>query len=296
MTDKENISGSIELKTLNEIVEVYQQVAATRMRKVKGAVLQNREFYQALVEVFLQARESYLYIKQNQQEKLVSKLAKKKNANVTLRITNKRTLAVFLSANTGLYGDVMKKVFDLFMEDTKGKDWDLAVIGRSGRNLIQSTGQKIKFKYFDLADGVIEEETPIKKIFEYALAYENIYIYHILFKNIIDQEAVKTIVDKKLDQEEVSQTKSEKETLPFLYEPGIDKVLEFFETQIVYSVFNQAVYESSLGKYASRMVSLDTATENIHKNIKTIDSARRRSKHQKLNKKQMDQVISLRRL
>ncbi|EKD94848.1 MAG: hypothetical protein ACD_25C00197G0001, partial [uncultured bacterium] len=60
-------------------------------------------------------------------------------------------------------------------------------------------------------------------------------------------------------------------------------VAEYFEKQILSLIFEQALFESSLSKFASRMVSLDSAAANINQKIGRVDFDVKKAQHRAIN-------------
>lgn len=278
MTSKEVNLRLQNLKSIQDITNTYQQVAAIRMRKIKNTVVQNRNFYESLSGVYLETQRFYTK-KEAPNTKYTSKRAQNSNG---------RSVSVLITANTGLYGSVVKDVFDLFVKETQNSTSDLVVAGRVGRNWIQALGASKPFKYFDLKDGADSIDADIKQVYDYVSKYANIDVYHGVFKNIVEQPARVTKVAQKIESKDEGE-----ETLSFLFEPTIEKVLESFEEQLVYSLFDQAIYESALAKFGSRMMSLDTAAQNTSKAIATMQLSATKMKHRRQNRRQMELTSSM---
>ena len=97
------------LETLQRLTSAYAEISSSRMKKVRGSVLSARDFLESLDEIFQEVRKSY--------RKEVMQLSKKKKGdNITFLSHNGKTVAVFLSANTGLYGELMQKTFNKFIK------------------------------------------------------------------------------------------------------------------------------------------------------------------------------------
>lgn len=79
-----------------------------------------------------------------------------------------------------------------------------------------------------------------------------------------------------------------------MFEPSLEKILEFFEKQIFASIFEQTMRESQLAKTASRLTTLDTASENIIKKLSIVTSEKNRTFHRQQNKKQLETFSSRR--
>jgi F0F1-type ATP synthase gamma subunit len=78
-----------------------------------------------------------------------------------------------------------------------------------------------------------------------------------------------------------------------LFEPDIEHILMFFEKQIFTSVFEQTIRESQLAKFASRVMVMDRANENIKERLKQMAKINQRIAHREMNRKQTNQLSSL---
>ena len=257
------------LETLQEIAETYQEIASMRMRKTKDSVLQNRGFYNPLLEVYQEV--SNIYIQTNHK--------------AFRQETNGRSLALLLTSNTGLYGSINRSVFDLFLEHEATSQNDLAVAGRLGKLWLEKSGFQKEYTYFDIEDILNSEEAYIKRLFDYVVKYSEVKIYHGLFTSIVNQTAQVTELTKKFAT--VSQGEP---TLSFIFEPSIDKVLDNFEKQLLGSFFTQTILESNLAKNGSRMMSLDNASQNISASLRKTKLQELILKHRMQNKKQQEQA------
>ncbi|MBI2620957.1 F0F1 ATP synthase subunit gamma [candidate division WWE3 bacterium] len=311
---KEELQG---LKDLETLVNTYQEIAATRMRRVKSSVLRNREYESGLNDIFQQVRFFY----------------KKRRHKGALR-GNGKTVAILFSSNTMLYGSIIEQTFSQFAEYISNNITDAVIVGKIGQKLYKvytdaerarpakqrqttteadnidrkrarpsdspaatakTEGQalftpfpKIEPQYFDLSDSGADKSN-LKKIVEYVLQYEKIVVYHGKFKNILTQEPSQTLISEELLGEKVAES-----AYSYIFEPSIEEVLAFFESRILASVFEQSFHESNLSKFASRMIALDYASENINKRIELSELKRREMKHRIEGAKQMTQLSGFR--
>ncbi len=265
-------SLKIEFNSLSaffSMIEAYEEISALRMRKVKKTILERREFMQGLNEAF--AYIAYAY-------KIYRESLKGKVKNNILN-TNGKTVSVLLSSNTGLYGDVVRSTFDLFESEVRDVETDIVLVGRMGKKFYDEFGLKKPYEYFEMSDNGIDENS-IKKLLEQIVDYTNIIVYHGIFKSILSQEAAKTMITGELMK--IEQSLENRDTR-FLFEPSVEKVAEHFEKQIASLIFEQTVFESSLSKFASRMVSLDKAADNVNSKIDYLDFSIKKVKHKDIN-------------
>ncbi|MBU0535296.1 MAG: F0F1 ATP synthase subunit gamma [Patescibacteria group bacterium] len=262
----------LELASIREfltMIEAYEEISAIRMRKVKKSILERREFMQGLNEAFGYIVQAY---------KIYKNSLKGKDKKEILN-TNGKTVSVYLSSNTGLYGDVIGSTFDLFENDIRKEETDVVIVGKMGKKYYDSSGLKKTYKYFDMSDNGIDEPN-IKKLLKYVVSYTEVVVYHGVFRSILYQEASKTHVTGEVMK--IEQSLDSYDTR-FLFEPSVERVAEHFEKQIASLIFEQTVFESSLSKFASRMVSLDKAADSIGSKIGFLDISLKKSKHADIN-------------
>lgn len=273
MTTAELNADIAGLSALQDFSFTYQQIAAMRMRKIRANVVANRDFYNALLEVYHATSKMYVQV------------FKKPHRNDT----NGKKVAVLLSSNTGLYGDIVRRVFDLFVLSHATDDTALVITGRLGKKWIDSLALGKAYVYYDLPDSTAHLDTYVHDIYREVKDYQEVVVYHGLFGSIINQKATQTTVTKNLLPENSEADK----TLSFIFEPSIDEVLATFEKQLLYLFFDQTVSEGNLAKYGSRMVSLDQSTRNIAKNLTLTKATLTKSKYMRQNKKQLEQVCAM---
>jgi F0F1-type ATP synthase gamma subunit len=250
-----------------------------RMRRVKRSVLQNREFLSGLNDIFQQVEHSY-----GEQIKLLKKSHRYKvNSKVPSVANNGKTVSVFISANTGLYGEIIKKTFNLFMTDIAKTESDIFIIGRLGKRMYEDAGMTNAYTFFDIVDSGSNEKN-IKEIFSKLIEYKNIIVYHGLFKDMLVQIATKSYIAREILSTERSDNET---TVECIFEPSLENIVTFFETQILGALFEQSIFESDLSKYASRMISLDVASVNISNRLKMAYFNSRKAVHRKINSKQI---------
>jgi len=270
-TEKYLINEIADLESFLNLVEAYEEISALRMRKVKKSVLSRREFLEGLNEAF-----SYIIYSYSEYRK-----ALKKKTRLNILQTNGRNLLILLSSNTGLYGDIVKRVFNDFISaiSSSNDKTDILITGKMGKQLYDNTRIKTPYKYFEISDTATNDEN-VKTVLEYINNYESISVFHGVFNSILSQETHRTFLTGEIIRME---SKGGTYSKSFLFEPSIERVAEYFEKQILALIFEQSVFESSLSKFASRMVSLDAAASNINEKVKVLDFDLQKAQHRKTN-------------
>lgn len=285
MNSKEAIGSEIVLlESLLEITATYEEIAAARMRQTRNAVLVVRDFLMELSTIFQAVKTSY----KDDVEKNLKKHHNQFNA-ASFRKGNGKTVYVLISANTGLYGDLMKKTFDNFFETIQKEKCDITIIGRLGLSFFKETGSTIPYTFFDLPDNNTATEF-IPKIMEHLLIYEQIFVVYPKFQNVIKQQPV---IESISGDSLTSQKTNETEKAEYFFEPSLSDVMSFFENEMLGAIFEQTVKEAQLAKYAARMVNMDQAADNIGQKLGSTRSELQRIKHVQFNKKQLEALSSI---
>ncbi len=271
MNSKKEIGLEKEgLEGLKNLVEVYQEVAATRMQRVRSAVLQSRLFTEGLEDVFARVRNAYKQLKDKPK---------------SLRLLNGRTVAVLVSANSGLYGDVIEKTFEEFSNFVRNRKPDVVVLGKLGVKQMTDKLPTVFYNYFDVPDELIDMKS-FDMVMRYLLQFERIIVFHGQFQSILTQVVKQTLVSGS-SVEEPGAKINEERGVDYLFEPSVEAIAKIFEGEIMGSIFEQALHESMLAKQASRMQSLDRSLDNIDKRLDKVAILQRLANHRLVNRKQL---------
>lgn len=258
------------LTSLSGMVAAYEEIAANRMQKIRRNVLYNRDFMSELNNIFQQVRFSY----RKQAEKYKIALSAGKTG---------QKARVFISANAGLYGDIVFRIFAVFLKDLREAGGEAVILGQVGKRLFEEAKIPCRVAYFEFPDTAIDA-LQVKKIIEFLRNYQTVIIYHGLFQNIIKQEVATSNIT---GDEFVPEPAETAKPIKIIFEPSLMALLDFFEKEIFVSLLVQMIHEAQLAKYSSRMASLDNATQNIEKAKKLAVYEESRERHRMINKKQM---------
>jgi len=276
------------LNSLKELAESYEEIAVVRMQKIKDSVLKTRDFLANLSDVFVDLKSSYA----REVKDLLQRI--KKGDKTLIRNLQKidKTLMVYLSSNGRLYGSVTGKTFKLLLNDLKKADpaqVDMVVIGRAGKEMYEgsSVGSR-PFEYFDLPDADFSI-SHIKNLMRKFLQYERVHVYYGKFGNVVKQTPIETSISgEDIFETEVVQEVPRDDR--FIFEPTLEKIFHFFETQIMANLFAQTLLENQLARHASRVNAMEEALGNIEEEGKKLNQEKTRMKHLLQNKKQLETI------
>lgn len=254
---------------LRSLVEVYEEVAAARMQRVRGAVLASRQFLDEMLAVFGRVREAY------------------KEKGFSGQTKNGRLAAVLLSANSGLFGDIVDRTFEKFSEFVKTTECDVVVVGKLGVRMMAEWKINKLYNYYDFPDDNVDPESFLL-IMRYLLQFEKIVVFYGKFGSILIQNPVMTAVSgENLD------VKSTGEKTEYIFEPSIGEIAKIFEGQIKSSLFEQTLHESQLAKFASRLLNLDKSWENIGRRLTGVKREETKLLRKTRNRKQLATISGM---
>jgi len=273
-----------QVESLKTLVEVYGEIASIRMMKIRDSVLKNRGFLEAINSIFKDALATYA----NKLSRLVRTGKLQKGGRVTFLAHNAKTVAVLISANTGFYGEVVQATFQQFVNSVKNQNMEVTIIGRLGRSLFTETLPNTPYTYFDLPDYGIDRKK-ISEAVQHLVQYEEIRIYYGKYHTVITQKPTMTLISAgTLIGEYVAEPENK-----YIFEPNVEKILMFFESEIFASLFDHSMRESQLAKFASRILAMDRAGENIRDNLKKLTLEKLKNTHKIANRKQLNSLSSV---
>ena len=285
MPQRKKILEDLEaLNSIKNLAESYEEVAVVRMQKLKDSVLQTRDYLADLSDVYVDLKASY-------EREVKDLIARRKKGDKTILPILQKTggkLIVYLSSNGKLYGAVTGKTFRLFIDGLKQSppNTDVVIIGSAGKEMYENSGLGKKYEYFEIPDTSVDI-THIKQIMQKFLQYEQVSVYYGKFGNVVTQTPISTSISG----EDIFETEVPSPTPrqdKFIFEPTLEKIFHFFETQIMTNLFSQTLLENQLARHASRVNAMEEALVHIEDESKRLDRMKNTLKHQMQNKKQLE--------
>src|SRR3990167_8509766 len=161
------------LTNIKGMVEAYEEIAAMRIRRNRDQVLRSRDFAEEINNLFQQVKVSASNI-----------IDPKKRSHLA---KNGKTLFVFLSTNTGLYGDIVRRTFGLFTKYVGQYADNILIIGKSGLKLAQEHSIVKPLTYLDFPENSIDSSF-LDRVSSYLLQFERVIVFYAKFEGIMHQE------------------------------------------------------------------------------------------------------------
>ena len=254
-----------DTQDLKGMVEVYEEIAASKMQKVRHQITLTRDFFERLEQLSDEIGADFETIPE-------------KSVN--------REIAVLIATNTGLYGDIVDNTLRLFLTYIKTHPVDVFVVGKLGAELLKTMAPDVKFQSYFLPDDNFDQAKFLRLMAE-IFPYRKILVFYGKFQNI----AVQLPVMAKISSDILPKTYAtlqelKNKRLQYLYEPSLMAISEIFAKDIVASLMEQIFQESFLAKFASRVMYLDQSIDKVTDYLQSLDSQKRQIKKKLLNKKQ----------
>jgi ATP synthase F1 gamma subunit len=275
------------LNSIKDLAQSYEEIAVIRMQNIKDSVLKTRDFLAELSDVFVDLKSSYA----REIRDLIAKQKKGDKTILTSLQKNGKTLNVYLSSNGKLYGAVTQKTFRLFIQDMRKPDnaaADIVIIGSAGKEMFDTAGGGKQYQYFEIPDTTVDI-SHIKTLMQKFLLYEKVMIYYGKFGNVVQQTPIASSITGEAIFETENFTPTPREDR-FIFEPTLEKIFHFFETQIMANLFSQSLLENQLARHASRVNAMEEALGHIESESKKLNQQRTRIKHLLQNKKQLETI------
>lgn len=285
--DKKVITKEIsDLQVLEVLTNAYAEISSGRMKKTRDSVVTSRDFLGEIQAVFRELQDSY----RREFLSLARRRGFKKGQKLTFLSHNGRTTSLFLSTNAGFYGNLTRKVFGAFADDFKKGGVEATIVGRLGLSMFLQGFPGKSYSYFELSDYGIDRDQ-LSDLVRHLVQYDEIRVYYGKFRSIVNQLPEKTVISAQTAMNEGEKTGQE--VVKYLFEPSLEEILMFFETEMFTSVFRQVVSESQLAKFASRMLAMDMAGERIKESLGVARNEYLRVVHYMNNKKQLEYLTSV---
>ena len=287
MPTKNSLADELQtIDTLGIIVETYQEISVMKIQKIRLSVLQSRLFLDELSQVFQNVKESY-------RKQVLSLVKKNRHQSInghSVITKNGKTVSVLISPNNKLYGNVVFEVFDFFRQETADLNDDIVLVGKTALDLYQQLPHHHPFKYFEMNDNLPRDEE-VRALAEYLVVYQKINMFHGKFNNLVTQQPIVSNItgnDKMSDDQILSTPPTH-----YIFEPSLENILQFFESQVFSSLFKQTISESQLASHASRIKYMEDSLNHIAQQKNLLTLRHRRFTQNETSKKQLEMISGI---
>lgn len=242
MTIKEIAEIIEQANSLKQIAESYSEIANQKIKRIRGEVERNRQFFQEI---------SFVY-------GLIRSLAAKKKLVV---LKPKKSVSIIITSNFRFYGQINADLIKFFVSSTKEIETDKIIIGKAAIEYFRSNHGKIMQEALLKTDQPDTEE--LNLLVNIIKDYSQANVYFSKLKSLLVQ--VPFVID--LNASAKIDNQPQKIGFRFIFEPELLKILQFFDSQILTLLLEETFLESELSRTASRFISMDQAETEANKYI-----------------------------
>lgn len=260
-----------ESTSLKLIAQAYTEIAAAKLQKIRAGIEKNRTFFQEINEML----------------HIVNTAAYQRH--IKLPYNKQGTVSVLLTSNHRFCGNIENKLIRFFMVNTTKFKTDRLVVGKTAQQYLNTIGYFHSFSTFTFKEDLPTYEE-LKNFVSTLLNYQQISVYYSRMESIMVQEPhVVDIVQKPSERYIAAKGANP----VYIFEPELEKILQFFESQVTTILLEQTIFESELARTASRLTSMDQAQINAESFIKNQKIKLGRAKNSSQNMKLLETVASL---
>src|SRR5579872_3851141 len=184
-----------DLTGFKDIVGASEEIASMNMRKIRNKVLLSRDLNNELTEIYREVSISYKnqIVQLMQQKKGEKALKQISESQMALKAGNGKHACVYLSANSGLFSNILEKTYREFTAYLENhKEVTPVIIGEFGKKLYTNEHPTSPFIFYQLEEDK-STEAVMKQVTEDLAKYSSVVIFFAKFESMALQKA--TVLD-----------------------------------------------------------------------------------------------------
>lgn len=259
-----------EVNSLKDLTQAFGEIATIKLKKIRTRVEKNRIFFGEIAQVL----------------RIVKSYAAKKGISLQKA---KQTVSLLLTSNERFYGGIDNEVIRYFIETTAKYSTSRIVIGQTGQEYLKIMNYFHQFDTF-IFKADLPLDTELLQIGQMIKDYKQVVIFYPQIYTILIQKP--NAVD--ITQSSLDKLNNPEQTFDYtIFEPELEKILQFFNTQIEILLLQQTFFEAELSRTASRLMSMDQAQVQANKFIDTQKKIRIKIKQDILNRQILENFSSM---
>jgi len=240
---KQDLEGN---KALLLITESLGEVAAIKFKSIHKQIEQNSAFFDEIAKVYQAVR----LVASKQRAKT------KKSEDPAVVARGEKTVSVLLTSNFQFYGGLDNQLIKYFIINTSKYETDKIVVGSTGADYFKSVHYPFKYQPMIFHKDLLKP-LELQQLVSLITCYKKILIYYSKYVTVLNQQAA----FEELRSTEVA-VPANIALIDYILEPELDKMLIFFETQILASRLDSLFLQAQLSRITARMVGMDQAELN----------------------------------
>lgn len=299
--------------SLKMVAQAYTEVSAVKLQNIRKGIEKNRLFFEEITKIFHRVR--FVAFKKN----------------IKVQSTRRDTVNILLTSNHRFYGKIEDQLIKFFITNTSKSLADRVVIGKSGVDFLIGMHYFHPYQQFTLQED-IPNTIELKSIAGIINKYAKVVVYYNKFQSVMVQspvafditssiaqpkgeegpipasltvplsttnQPVQNLVQKpntqptKKKEDKIFGIDIHEHSFDYIFEPEIEKMVQFFENHIATLILEQTFLESELARTASRLISMDEAQNNADQLIKQQKGVLFQAKNAEKNVRLLETIANL---
>lgn len=265
-TLQETANKEQSTRTLVGLTSVFEGIAGLRIAQVKDQVLQSKEFFNELWQIYTQLREGteFNFGRKDIDQKII-----------------KKELLIIITAEGGFSGDIDEKLISLLLSHFDPTKQEIIVVGHHGA--VRLAQQGIHFKrYYKLPER--DSDINVTPIVSEIQKYESTSVYYQTYVSLMVQDVKRISLSSAVQEQGKGAKKTSKDTADkisernYIFEPSTYAVVDHIERSMMHIALSQVILESKLAQYASRFRAMSGAHQKAKSSLNEVRIEHRRAK------------------
>lgn len=269
--------------TIKSITRVYEEAAARRIKLIQVSVAKIDEFLSATADSYVNIKFGLVAEEKNK------KIPRNDILTTTFRKREKKGILILISSHEQYFGNLIPSVYRAWKEDILNTNFDGIIFGNTGKRLYEKDNLKVgNVSFYDQIDNEPDWDL-VYKIGEQVCSYEKIVVYYGKYRTVLTQTPDKAEISTPITVGQVQQVKR------YLFEDQGEKILGFFEKEVINANLQKRVYQSQIARYAARIKILEIGqvAEQMSKVLGDLSRGKLKVRKNLNNKKQLQLYTGL---
>ena len=232
--------------TMEQLTSAFEGIASMRIAQIKNQVEQSTNFFNDLWHIYSQLRAGDVFSFGRSQDKSQNVIDKE--------------LLIIITSESGLSGDIDRKLVELMLKSYDKDKNDIIVIGHHGA--IQLAQRGITYKhYFKLPSK--DRNINVTPVEELVRQYRTTRLFYQQYVSLMVQDVRRIELSNAVAQRGNITTKTDEviNTSNYIFEPSSYEVAAHLERSMMQIAISQLILESKLAQYASRFRAMSASHE-----------------------------------
>lgn len=235
--------------SLKLVTQAYTEISARKLKNIRADIERNRSFFEELGTLY----------------RTIKTIATEQY-NI-YPIKNEKNIKILITSNYRFYGSLNAQLTRYFLQESTKLEGNTIVIGKTGQELLSASSTTHNFQSLILKKD-LPNDAELRTLINIVAPYQRVYAFYSSFKTILTQVPISRDVTETLERKPTPQEhKNALEILfgkqppgtNYIFEPEIQKILGFFDSQILTLLLEQTFLDSELARTAARLISMDQA-------------------------------------